>query len=86
MTLRDSDDQVIYDTRPNMKIGSKWSVSDAVSDVETQLEHKDIVRTSQVDWRGIGYSGMIWLSGAADRQKRDQVALEVKRGEDESHV
>ena len=43
MTIRDSDDQVIHDSRSDVKIKSKWSVSDTVCNVESQLKHKDIV-------------------------------------------
>ena len=80
MTLRDSDYQVICDTRPVIKTGSKWSVSGAISDAESQLKHKDIVGATQVDRRVIGHSEMIWWSSVAERQKRDLVSLEVQRG------
>ena len=60
MTLGSSFDQVIHDTRPDIKTGQKWSVSDAISDIESQLKHKDTVGTTQVEWRGIGHNGMIW--------------------------
>ena len=48
------------DTRPDITTGSKWLVSDAVSDVGSQLKHKDIVGAKWVDKRGIGYSEKIW--------------------------
>ena len=47
MTLRDSNDKIIHNTRPDIKTGSKWSVSD----VEFQLKQKDIVGVTQVDRR-----------------------------------
>ena len=77
MTLRDSDDKVIHDTRPDIKTGSKWSVSDTVSDVESQLKHKDIGGAIQVDRRESTHSELIWWSSAADRQKTYLVAFEV---------
>ena len=46
MTQSDYDDQVIHGTRPNIKTEGKWLVSDAVSDVESQLKHKDIIGTT----------------------------------------
>ena len=33
----------IHDTRPDIRSGSMLPVSDAVSDVESKLKHKDIV-------------------------------------------
>ena len=60
MTLGDSDEQVIHDTRPNIKTRSEWSVSAAVSNVGSQMKHKTSREPTQVDRRGIGHSEMIW--------------------------
>ena len=67
MTLRDSDHQVIYETRPDIKTGSKLSVCDVVSDVESRLKHKEIVGAALVNRKGIGLSEILWWSSAADR-------------------
>ena len=56
MTLKDSDGKVMYDTKPDIKTASRWSVSDTVSDVESWLIHKDIVGTALVDRRGTCHS------------------------------
>ena len=35
MTLRDSEDQIIRDTFPDVKTGCKWSVSEEIDSMES---------------------------------------------------
>ena len=61
---------VILDLISKLETSSQ-SVSDAVSDVESQLKHKGIVGVTQVDRRGFDQKKEICWSSPAERQKRD---------------
>ena len=86
MTLRDSDDQVIHNTRPDIKTGCKWSVSSAISDSESNLKHKDILGATQVDRRRIGHSEMILCQLLQTDKREIWLLLEVQRRQEESCV
>ena len=56
LTLRDSTDEKISGAGSMVRTGKKWSVSQAVEQAESSLQHQDIVGTTNRGREGLGTS------------------------------
>ena len=54
MTLKDSQDSMVRRAGVVTRTGRKWSASQAVTQAESRLRHKDIVGTTAVGTQGFG--------------------------------
>ena len=67
----------------DVRTGRKWVPKDAVEDAESRLRHKDIVGVVTSGRLGFGNIQQPLWESADDRQRRDLVQQEVRRGEEE---
>ena len=86
MTLRDSKDEVIPHTLPDIRSRRKWSASLTVMEAEAGLVIRDIVGATQLDCRGIGHKEMVWWAQANDKQKKELVACELRKEEEQARM
>lgn len=86
MTLRDSSDQVIRDVQPDVKTGRKWSANQAVEEAEAVLRHKDVVGSTQVDRKGLGYHKISCWSSASTKERRAMVVETIREFEEEART
>ena len=83
MMLRDSKDEEVKEANVDVRTGRKWVAKDAVEDAESRLRHKDIVGVVTSGRLGFGNIQQPLWESADDRQRRDLVQQEVRRGEEE---
>ena len=77
MTSRDSYDQVVRNTLPDVNTGGKRDVSNEIEEMESRLEHKEIATAVQTDRTCLG-SMAILFSNASDFEKRNMVINEIR--------
>ena len=85
MTLRDLEDQVIGDTLPEVKTGTKPSAREEVEAMESWLWHKDIVSATQSGRAGLGMQKHTYFYRASSNEKRKLVAVEIRANQEEVH-
>ena len=83
MTLHDSEDQVIRDTLPDVKTGHKWSVSEEIDSMESQLYFHDIVGATQTGRSGLGMSKHTYFHKSSVQDKRQLVLEEIRVSQEE---
>ena len=84
MMLRDSEHQVIRDTLPEVKTGTKWSAREEVEAMESQLQHKDIVGATQSGRAGLDMQKHIYFYRASSYEKRKLVADKIRANQEEA--
>ena len=84
MTLRDSEDQVVKDTLPEVRTGVKWSAKEEVESMESRLCHKDIVGATQIGRAGLGMQKHSFFYRASDHERRRMVTEEIRVGQEEA--
>ena len=84
MMLRDSEDQVIRDTLPEVKTGMKWSAREEVEAMESWLQHKDIIGATQSGRAGLGMQKHTYFYRASSYEKRKLVADEIRASQEEA--
>ena len=84
MTLKDSQDDMVRRAGVETRTGRKWSASQAVSQAESRLRHKDIVGTTAVGTRGFGATeGVKRWRTADNKERREMVQAEIRTAEEE---
>ena len=82
-TLKESKDNMVSQAGITMNTGRKWDVSEAVYQVKSRLEHKEIGGIVCVGKQGIGYNGsQQWWSKAKKKDKRDMLVQETRNTEE----
>ena len=84
LTLRDSKDDKIRNAGIEVRTGRKWSVSQAVSEAESALRHKDIVGTTNIGREGLGTRTSQRWKDSSPAECRQMVQEEIRRQEDET--
>ncbi|XP_045195004.2 uncharacterized protein LOC123550644 [Mercenaria mercenaria] len=83
VTLKESKDDLVRKAGIETRTGRKWSASQAVSQAESRLQHKDIVGTTAVGRQGLGIiKSQRWVS-ADSTTKRQMIQNEVRLAEEE---
>ena len=83
MTLKDSQDSMVRRAGVVTRTGRKWSTSQAVTQAESRLRHKDIVGTTAVGTQGFGTGEVRRWNSADSKTRRDMVQEEIWQTEEE---
>ncbi|XP_053395771.1 uncharacterized protein LOC128555950 [Mercenaria mercenaria] len=83
VTLKESKDDLIRKAGIETRTGRKWSASQAVSQAESRLQHKDIVGTTAVGRQGLGFIKSQRWGSADSTTKRQMIQNEVRLAEEE---
>ena len=85
LMMRDSPDQIIQQTNPEIRTGTKWSASTAVQEAECSLKIKDIMGITQTGRAGLGFTtpSHQWFSNANPKTRRNLVINELHSFEEE---
>ena len=78
LTLRDSKDDKIRNAGIEVRTGRKWSVSQAVSEAESALRHKDIVGTTNIGREGLGTRTSQRWKDSSPAERRQMVQEEIR--------
>ena len=70
LTLKDSPDELIRDTRIETRTSKKWAVTEAVKQAENTLKQKDIVGVTAVGLQGIGATNTALWSQSDQKERR----------------
>ncbi|XP_052281123.1 uncharacterized protein LOC127878636 [Dreissena polymorpha] len=84
VTLKESSDDLIRMAGIETRTGRKWSASQAVSQAESILRHKDIVGTTTEGRQGLGMIKPQRWSTADKRERSQMVQKEIRASEEES--
>ena len=84
--MKDSADEVIRKTYPEIKSGTKWSAIKATQEAECSLRIKDIIDVTQTNRAGVGSTSYKVFSKVGSKVKRDMVSEEVRMFEDEQRT
>ena len=85
-TLRDSSDQFVKGTVPDIRTGRKWNAQQEVEDMESRLRHKDMVGPTQTNRAGLGMNPTQYFFKATTKMKRKMVSDEIRRKEEEHRI
>ena len=83
--LRDSEDQVIRDTLPEVKTSTKSSAREEVEAMESCLWQKDIVGATQSGRAGLGMQKHTYFYRASSYEKRKLIADVIRASQEEAH-
>ncbi|XP_045167230.2 uncharacterized protein LOC123530520 [Mercenaria mercenaria] len=83
VTFKESKDDLVRKTGTETRTGRKWSASQAVSQAESRLQHKDIVGTTAVSRQVLGIIKSQRWGSADSTTKRQMIQNEVRLAEEE---
>ena len=83
VTLKESKDDSIRKAGIETRTGRKWSASQAVSQAESRLRHKDIIGVTAVGRQGLGNVRKPMWSSAGSKERRELVQQEIRLVEEE---
>jgi hypothetical protein len=86
LILRDSPDQVIRETQPEIKAGTKWSAKAAVENAEASLQIKEIIGVTQTGRSSLVRALHRWLSYQGPKDRREMTIEEIRFFEEEKRT
>lgn len=84
LTLRDSKDEKVSNAGIEVRTGRKWSVTKAVEQAESSLQHQVIVGATNKGREGLGHGQQPRWDKADSQERRSMIQQEIRRTEESS--
>jgi len=82
LTLRDSEDEKVSKAGIEVRTGRKWSVTKAVKQAESRLQHQVIVGATNKGREGLGHGQQPRWNKADSQERCSMVQQEIRKSEE----